>query len=123
MLEEVFSAVCVLLEGEHVGVLRGDAGQSLGVRCSQRRLSGLGGKTLPQHLSGGTACLTHPWKSHDPPGVQATHPQLSLSVSFQQGFQQGSSQRCMEENQIYASADEGKMIFPFYLLYLSLKQI
>lgn len=73
--------VCVLLEGEHVSVLRGDAGPSLGVRCSQRRLSVLGGKALPQHLSGGTICLTHAWKSHDPPGIQATHPQLCLCLS------------------------------------------
>lgn len=72
--------VCVLLEGEHVSVLRGDAWPSLGFRCSQRRLSVLGGKTLPQHLSGGKICLTHAWESHDPPGVQATHPQLCLSL-------------------------------------------
>lgn len=70
--------MCVLLEGEHVGVLRGDAEQSLGVRCVQRRLSGLGGKALPQHLSGGSTRV----KSHDPPRLRVTSSTLSPSKDF-----------------------------------------
>lgn len=50
-----------------------------------------------------------PWKSHDPqPGN--TSSTLSICLS-QQGFPQGSGQLRMEENQIYASADEGNLIF------------
>lgn len=56
--------------------------------------------------------ITHRW-------VQVVPPHLCLSLFLsQQGFQQSSSQLCMEENQIYASADKGETTEVQYLLFV-----
>lgn len=50
-----------------------------------------------------------------PSGPDSTSSTLSLCLS-QKGVQPGSRQLCMEENQIYASADQGETFFPFHPL-------
>lgn len=106
---------CFLLTGEHVSILCGDTWKNHGVCCSQRWMCGLGGKTVSQHISGeqetniSVLIIT---QISTLINVQTAGSSISVFSPFialsQRGGTSRSTQHHVEENQIYASADEGK---------------